>query len=311
MSEFQVLSNEEVDAILKASQGKSDDLGSNTLAATDDGKDESIRNVQGLNNLTELIRSECEKILASFLRKKAIVKIKSFDLTSYSVFLKDNSEKKVFSAFHILPNDHFGMFILDYTLLHQTINMLFGANLIKDEVIFENVGNIGIIIASKFAELCLAGVAHAGKEYGELNFEQTKTTQLASMISHFDDPDHIYILDLALFVDDFEMNFKLLLTAAFLHEFIPVKNSADTRHREKDFWRTAIKSQVVDSVVNVTVNLPDITMKVKDFMSLKEGDMIPISDPTLVYVCLNNIKLFRAMAGQSNSKRVAKITNQI
>lgn len=310
MSEFQVLSSEEVDAILKASQ-EGDEL-TKVLSKSENAKGTSaIQNTQALSNLTELIREEFEKILGSFLRKKAQVKIKTSEFTNLASFLKDHTEKNVFSAFHIMPNDHFGMFVLDYTFLHQTINLLFGGRLITDEAIFENVGNVGIIITEKLSQLCLSGFTHACKEYGEISCEPTKTTPMASMISHFELEDQLYFLDFILIIEEFEMTLKLLLPTEFLHEFIPVKTTADVKHREKDFWRSAIKSQVVDSFVNVTVNLPDITMKVQDFMSLKDGDLIPIGDPTLVYVCLNSIKLFRAMAGQSNSKRVAKILNQI
>ena len=73
----------------------------------------------------------------------------------------------------------------------------------------------------------------------------------------------------------------------------------------------AIKTQVVDSIVNISISLPDVSMKANDFLNLKEGDLIPIGDPTMVYVCLNNYKLFRAVAGQSNSNLVVKITEQI
>lgn len=310
MSEFQVLSTEEVEAILKATQEKGSDL-SKVLVSADGQKDDSVHNAQALSNLSELVRAEFEGTLSSFLRKKAIVKIKSFDLITLSDFLKDNAEKKVFSAFHIMPNDHFGMFVFDNSFLHHCINLLFGGQLLKDETVFENVASMGIIIASKLNEICLTGFVDGCKEYGNISCEVTKTTHLPNLITYFEEDDKIYCLDTIIHIDESELNFKLLLTAAFLHEFIPAKTSADARHREKDFWRTAIQTQVIDSLVNVTVNLPDITMNVQDFRALKEGDLLPITDPTFVYVCLNNIKLFRAMAGQTNSKRVAKIVNQI
>ena len=41
-----------------------------------------------------------------------------------------------------------------------------------------------------------------------------------------------------------------------------------------------------------------------DIMKLKSGDLIPIADPTDVFLCLNELKLFRASAGQANNKRV-------
>ena len=123
--------------------------------------------------------------------------------------------------------------------------------------------------------------------------------------------DKIYALELSFGLGEVEMTIRCMLPEAAIKELLVVTKKTEAKHREKDFWRTAIKTQVVDSIVNVSVSLPDVTLKVSELMALKAGDIIPISDPTLVYVCLNNLKLFRAKAGQSNAKRVAKIVAQI
>ena len=310
MGESRILTTEEVDAILKASQEQSQDLSSliSNETITKQGKQYSY----GLVNIHELTRSELEKNLSSFLRKKILVKSLSFNSSRLTASIGDTAGKKVYSIFRIMPQDYFGIFVLDLVFLHQAINLLYGGKINKNETTFTNPGKIGTIISDKICQLFLTSFSKACEEYGEIICDVLKTTPLLNIVTNMGitDEDPIILMDLALLIDDIESTFKIILLEDFLSNFIPIRKE-ESRHREKDFWKTAIKSQVVDSLVNVSIALPDVTMKVNEFMSLKEGDLIPISDPTLVYVCLNNIKLFRANAGQANNKRVAKIISQI
>jgi flagellar motor switch protein FliM len=122
--------------------------------------------------------------------------------------------------------------------------------------------------------------------------------------------DQVYCTDFTISFEEFESKISLYISEYFFAHLIPTVTGKNM-HKEKDFWRTAIKSEVMDSFVTVRTNMKDVPMKVKDFMNLKEGDVIPIADPTLVYVCLNDLKLYRGVAGQSNGKVVVKVVSQI
>ncbi len=310
MDESRILTSEEVDAILKATKEQNQDLSSLVTDQASVKQDKTY--TYALVNINEVTRAECEKNLSSFLRKKILIKTKLNTNTYVAKALEDIGDKKIFSMFRVLPNNYFGIFVLDLSLLHQSINLLFGGKLNVNEPVIENPGKIGTIVAEKICQLFLSGFAQGFQEYGELNCEIIKTTRLVNLVTSMgmSNEDPIVLFDWSIFLDEIETPFQLLLSEELLNQIIPPRKE-DNRHREKDFWKTAIKTQVVDSLVTVNVTLPDVSIRVNDFMALKEGDVIPISDPTLVYICLNSIKLFRASAGQANSKRVAKITSQI
>jgi flagellar motor switch protein FliM len=210
-----------------------------------------------------------------------------------------------------MPSNHLGIFTLNPILLNQVINLLYGGQPNPNDTDIEAPGKIGVMIAEKVCQLTLGGFTQVCHDYGIVSAEVTKTGMLQQLKSNLAMEDNIYVLDLSVSLDDVETNAQLMLPENFMHEFIFTQTVGESQHREKDFWRKAIKTQVVDSLVTVSVTLPDMPLRVNEFMALKEGDTIPISDPTLVYVCLNNLKLFRAKAGQANSKRVAKILSQI
>lgn len=313
--ETKVLSKEEVDALLKVSHDSDIDLTNMASGAPTQGEkwteNNNPINKAALTNITELTVAECEEILTSFLRKKIITKAKSASRATLSECLNGKSEKHVFSVFHLLPNDCYGMAVIDLTLLHHAINLVYGGHIgAKEEPIMETPGKVGIIVAEKLCQLGLEGFKKACGEYGQVDFKIVKTITLPNLTSKMGLDDRVYAIDMSVFMGEIETSLAIIVKEDFLEEFIPVKNS-DVKHVESNFWRSAIESQVADSLVSVCVTLPDIQVKVNDLMKFKEGDLIPMSDPTLVYVCLNNLKLFRAKAGQANSKRVAKILSEI
>lgn len=307
----QVLTREEVDALLQVTQEKGQDLSQIVGNSEHQNNEQDKHYKYALTNINELFRAEFEKNFTSFLRKRIIVKAKSCNFAPVSSCLKED-DKVIYSIFRINPKDNYGMVLIDLPMLHQTINLLYGGKLNTNETIMENPGKVGTIITEKMAQLCINSFVSACQEFGAIQYDLIKTTSSYNLASNLglNAEDQVYIIESTVYFDEYETIIKFLITEEFLIQFIPPKTEGH-RHKEKDFWRTAIKTQVVDSFVTISVSMPDVSMKVKEFMALKEGDIIPISDPTMVYICLNHLKLFRAAAGQANAKRVAKIINQI
>jgi flagellar motor switch protein FliM len=310
MSE-QVLSSEEVDAILQVTQNSNshevnfESLQGNSQPSTHDHN--------ALTNLAELMRSEYEKMLSAFLRKKTQVKVKAVNLTNIGAVVNDDTEKNMFSIVRLMPNDEYGLYLINLNFLHQVINLLFGGQLSNAEAAMEIPGKMGTLIAEKLSRLALNGFTQACLDYGNFTADLLKTSAQLNLATNNNLAlsERAYVFELTVFLDDLETTLKLMIPESFFKESIFSNIRDEPKHREKDFWRAAIKMQVVDSLVTVSVSLPDMPLKVHDFMSWKAGDVIPIPDPTLVYVCLNSLKLFRAKAGQANSKRVVKILSQI
>src|SRR5688572_11558870 len=117
MSDAKVLSNEEVDAILKVTQEKNRDL-SDLMGNTEVNSD-WLQGDHNLTNLLEMTRMECQKTLSTFLRKKVIIKSKSVKLIRVLDSAQPKPEAYLYALFHTKPIDHFGIVALDTTFLHQ------------------------------------------------------------------------------------------------------------------------------------------------------------------------------------------------
>lgn len=312
MSDDKVLSKEEVDALFKASKDNGSDLEKidRNLVEGDQEWSESAFNKKILSNIVNLTTAECEKNLTSFLRKKLTMSHKKTDTKKLSDYMQENTNKQVYTLFQITPNDQYGMVALDLPFLYHAISLLYGGQNSKDEPIFENPGKVGLVVAEKIAQSCIDGFTVTAHEYGQLECQTIKTITQPNLSSKLNVEDSLYIFEMSLHLGELESTVTFMIMENFFKQFLTV-NAAAVKHVESNFWRSAIETQVADSFVEVQAILPSISIKLNDLVAMKNGSLIPISDPTLVYISLNELKLFRANAGQANAKRVAKIISEV
>lgn len=275
-----------------------------------DAPDVNTINTHALSNIAQDLCVEFEKKLTVLLRNKISLNASAPQQAKFEEAIKPWAENSHFSSFNITSHATTLAVRMDSSLVIHFINMLYGGEIKLNETEAVNCGKIGNVIAEKINRMVVDSMTEAVKEYAKIESNHYRTAKLIDNVSDYAPSEEFYIIELVFTLGEVESKFVLLIPEDFLIKIIPVKSS-NSQHREKDFWRTAIKSEVIDSYVDVSTTMADVQIKYSEFLELKEGDEIPISDPTLVYLCLNKLKLFRAVAGQSNSKMVAKIISQV
>lgn len=310
MDKSKILSTEEVNALLNASQEKEMDL-SKLITRHHSAETANSFSQKALANVAELTWSECEKLLASFLRKKVLVHIKETSFGKLAECLEDKADKHAFSVFQLMPNNFYSLVVIGFPLLHQIINVLYGGLVNSQETIAESPGKVSSIVAEKLAEIIMEGFSSASKEYGSVTSEIIKTVTIPNLISKLSMEEEMCSMTYTITLGEHESVFHLLIPIGFLHKFIPASIIVDADQTTKHHsWRHSIEHQVIDSDVTLIASLPEIKMQAKDLAALKSGDLIPIGDPTVVDVWLNNLRLFRAAAGQANANRIVKIIGE-
>jgi flagellar motor switch protein FliM len=305
MEERNILSREEVDAIIKSAHS-AEAIESSEEADAAQGH----INTNALQNIIEIVRADIENKLTVLLRKKIIVKSNPASQMNFEDFSKLIAENVVNSSFKISPVESPAIISTHERLIDLLINLLYGGKIDKQQDAKPVLGKIGLITAEKINLIMMECMISGCKEYGAFNVEEYKTSTNFNVVNNITAEEIIYSVEFIVQIEEVEATTRISLTEEFLIKLIPVKTGAG-KHKEKDFWRSAIKSEVMDSYVTVTTNMADLKLSLKDFMALKEGDELQIGDPTVVYVCMNDLKVYRALAGQSNSKLVVKIVGQV
>ena len=268
-------------------------------------------NQRAITNITELTWCETEKLLSSLLRKKITIRPHESKFGKLAECLDGKLEKHAYSVFHLSPNNAFGLTALTYPFLHQMTNILYGGVLNPNDPVRDSPGNIGVIIAEKISEVIMEGLSTACKEYGKLVYQIYKTVTLPTLISKLSMDDEVYLMHYKIIMGDVETELNIIIPVVYLLKFLPPDTDEDGNYVRKDaVWRSAIQNQVIDSRVMVVAALPEVTMKMSELLALKSGDIIPIGDPTIVDVCLNDTRVFRATAAQANETRIIKILSE-
>ncbi len=294
-----------------ATQAKS--YGSASFGASDDVPCQSLADNKKIIHITEFFAEEGSKRLSSFLRKKITIALNSISTGLFKEIEHDYS-KMLMLGFQAGPGEQFGFIMFDFLLLHSVINLLYGGKLSTDEQIIDTPGRTGIQIARKVSDICLQVFQDA------LN-EHLKTDLLLSNLS-----TSLYSVFNQKFdaCCDFAFNFSMDAVSGVLHLVIPESilvnitsesgEHSDITEQDSDqdlYFSGQLKHELIDSKVTICAMLPDISLLVKDVVNLRAGDVIPIGDPTLVYIAHNQKKLFSAIAGQSSSRRIVEIIDTV
>jgi flagellar motor switch protein FliM len=311
-TESNLLTSEEVDALLNMARvGNVSHLGTDQGGPTSEWKeDHQLINQKILNNIIDMTSVEMACDFTAFIRKKIEVSNAKIKMGRLDDCIKLNDQKFVYTIFHVKPYDAYGMVAISYAMLHHTINLLFGGKVDPEDKVIEKAGKLGVIVAEKLSTMALNAYSKAAHEYGEMECEVIKTVLVPNLTSKLNLDETVTNALFPVYFADIETHFSISFQNKLFVEFIP--GESDTaKHIESSFWRSAVEQHVGDASVEVRVTMQNVNMKLSEILNCKPGDLIPIGEPTLTYMSLNNIRLYKTLVGQNNAKRVVKIVGDI
>lgn len=251
-----------------------------------------------------------QRSLSAFLGKKMELGFNSSKFSTVSE-LNITNPPYILSSVRFAPQNLSGLVFFDYAFIHTIIDILYGAGNYKSDVIISNLGNLGMVIAKKIIELCMASLQEAISEYEKTQITHLKTTEQTSLILNQPLSDQFF--DLTFHADFNGVNclFHIAIPDALFEEMTIKEDIETIENQEPLVIKNTIKKDIIDSTVTLIASLQEIKLSITDIMNLKSGDVIPIHDPTIVYLSHNQKVIFKASVGQLNSSRVVKILDTL
>ncbi|MCM2354803.1 MAG: FliM/FliN family flagellar motor switch protein, partial [Pseudobdellovibrio sp.] len=82
---------------------------------------------------------------------------------------------------------------------------------------------------------------------------------------------------------------------------------------DKKLWTAIIKEQLLDTVVDIKVNLGETQIQLKDMMDLKVGDVIPLTQDSSgeLDIQVEEVKKFKGYYGIHHGTVAVQVTRQI
>jgi flagellar motor switch protein FliM len=271
-------------------------------------------------NIFKLFASESQIRLSSFLRKKIIIKFKSINYCLFDEIDHDYTTSLMLN-FQMSPHNKHGLITFDFIFLHSVINLLYGGATTSNETIMRQPGKSGLKIAVKVAEIFLDVLQESMIEHLKINL---KILKLSSQLGSFfmkGNSEKCFNVSFSVLFDPIVCNLTLVIPEELIESELLRENLHQSAiiegKKEQDMvssppvFDDKARKELIDSHITISANLANVTLKLRDVVNMKPGDIIPIDDPTLVYITLNKKNIFKASAGQSNQRRAVKILDKI
>ena len=96
----------------------------------------------------------------------------------------------------------------------------------------------------------------------------------------------------------------------------PVREQLDAgvqsdRDQRDDRWAGSLREQLANAQVELASELATSTVTLRELLTLKAGDVLPISMPKTVDLCVEDVPLFRGSVGVSNGMNSVRIAEVI
>jgi flagellar motor switch protein FliM len=312
-----ILSNDEVDALIKETQDTSEGMPlnqSNVELVDFAGSDKNnMARYPRIESSYQLFIVELINSLIGFIHNKISLELSTLKFVSYDDFLKTVEQPVLFNLFYCTTYHTYGLMVMPQQLQHHIMNILFGGKVKESEQARDAVGKVSTKISQRMTSIILDTLIHTWSELGEFQFNMIKTTPNSNIITKIPHDEVLCLAEYNIGFNEVEGKFAFCLSRELLDKLQLTQEFDEhmiTDKEEELFWRDSLKSEIYDSKITLTACLPDVMMKFHQVMALKEGDVIPISDPQQVYLCSRTVRLFTALAGTANSQRVVKLLDK-
>jgi flagellar motor switch protein FliM len=161
-------------------------------------------------------------------------------------------------------------------------------------------------VASGFAER-LAG---AWAELAEIGFQPVRTEANPAMLAHIDGEDRVVRTRFLLTVGNaaHPIAVDLLYPAASLKPIAPILSSkVQSRRAEDPAWMNRLTRAVMNVKLPVRSVLAEPVIPLKQLMTLKPGDIIPISFGPEIPLLVANNRFARGAVGASNGRAAIRV----
>jgi flagellar motor switch protein FliM len=96
----------------------------------------------------------------------------------------------------------------------------------------------------------------------------------------------------------------------------PIREQLDAglqsdRSERDERWPVWLRERIQDAEVGIGTELAQARISLRELMSLKAGDVIPINLPQSVELCVEDVPLFRGHFGVANGRNAVRITEAI
>jgi flagellar motor switch protein FliM len=320
MADKEVLSQEEIDTLVKGVENNAVDTSagenSGVIRDFDFAAQERIVSgrMAGLNGINERFIRTARGSFMNLLRRNVDISVLDLSTLKSGEYFSSLSAPTCINLVRMRPLLGTACIILSYKMVYLIVNFLFGgdqprenAKISPKEFTSMETRIIGLVLNMIFKDL-----QEAWKPIYKVDFEYVSlesNPQLINVIS----PTEIIIIEKYRFsIDGQECDLDICIPYALVE---PIRSSLETGTSDSteinEQWAQALREEIFDSPVEVTGNLVEKTINVKQLLQLKPDDVLPVEMSDFITLFAGGIPTFRSKFGVSQGKCAVKILERV
>ena len=319
----EILSQDEVNALLR---------GISSGAIESEKKEENLdgirpydltsqdRIVRGRMPTLEIINERFARLLrndlTSALRKVAEITATSVDMQKFGEFLKNVPLPTSLTIFKMPPLRGYAIFVLDARLVYNLIDIFFGGTTdLHVKIEGRDFSPIENKLIKKITDMAFNALKTAWTPVYPIDIEFQRSEinpQFATIVT----PTEVVII--SRFEVDIEGAVSKFMICIPYSMIEPIKEKLYSGFQSEQLevdhrWIERFKERLKESELNIKVDIGTASISSRDFLKIKEGDVIVldkrIEDPLVVDI--ENLPKFIAYPGKLNNNVAVKIISEI
>jgi flagellar motor switch protein FliM len=333
----QVLSQSEVDALLAAvSEGEvGADTAANAGAATGKsgiaGKTDKVIVTYDLTSQDRIIRGRLpqleviyEKFMRSFrvslssaLRKIASLTLASTDFLKFGEFVNTLPMPTCMSVLRFNHLRGSALLVIESKLAYALVDSFFGgADRPYTKIEGKDFTQIELSIVRKVVDLAIEDMEAAWESVEKIGCSFVRTEVNPQFVGIVPPTDVVIASTFDVELENANGTITIVIPYSTIE---PIKQKLssgfqiESDQTDKKLWTTIIKEQLIDTDLNMQVNLGETAIELNDLMKLKVGDVIPLDQDSTgeLDILFEGVKKFKCFSGVHHGSVAVQVTKVI
>jgi flagellar motor switch protein FliM len=319
MSEDDLLSQDEIDALLKGVSGdddpaeSSDSSGGSRIHPYDPASQKRIirERLQSLDIINERFARQFRVGLFNLIRRSTDITVESVSYQSYSEFSRNLPVPTNINVISMKPLRGSGLIVFPPSLVFMVVDNLFGGDgrfVTKSEG--REFTKTEQRIIQRLLDLAISSYAEAWKSVYALDISYVRSEIQAKFANITNTPNEIVVnTSFNLEVGNLSSTFNICMPYAMIEPLrdLLAHPLSDTTQDEDATWTKRFASEIRHSAVELVANFTEVESRIAEVMSLKAGDVLPIELPEKVTASVDGVPVMECQYGSRNDQRALRV----
>ncbi len=316
-----LLSQDEIDALLHGvSSGdvetEDDEENSDGISSFDFASQDRI--VRGRMPTLEMINERFARYfrisLFNKLRRNAEISVNGVQMMKFAEYVHSLYVPTSLNMVRMHPLRGTGLFVFDPKLVYIIVDNYFGGDgRFHAKIEGREFTPTELKIVHNILEMAFHDLKEAWAPVMNVDFE-FNSSEVNPHFANIVSPSEVVVVSsFQVELDGGGGEFHITLPYLMLE---PIRDLLDagvlSDHVEMDErWTIALREEIMEAPLELSANLCEVTLSLRQVMALEEGDIIPIDLPEQVTLRAAEVPVFRCKFGISNGKKALKILEPV